>query len=144
MQLTVEQQDALVELLNIGFGRAAASLSQLTGHRVLQSTDDRDVRPHPFRAERNFGIDPMVGGFVARREHQHAQPIERRSWKAVHPQPRGLPSLDDVDHLERERHGECRALTLRPVLRLDLAPVQLDELAHQRQADPQPPGGACR
>jgi chemotaxis protein CheC len=35
MQLTTTQQDALVELLNIGFGRAAASLSQLTGHRVL-------------------------------------------------------------------------------------------------------------
>ncbi len=35
MQLTVVQQDALIELLNIGFGRAAASLSQLTGHRVI-------------------------------------------------------------------------------------------------------------
>jgi len=35
MELTVVQQDALIELLNIGFGRAAASLSQLTGHRVL-------------------------------------------------------------------------------------------------------------
>ena len=35
MQLTAAQQDALVELLNIGFGRAAASLSQLTGHRVI-------------------------------------------------------------------------------------------------------------
>ena len=34
MELTAVQQDALVELLNIGFGRAAASLSQLTGHRV--------------------------------------------------------------------------------------------------------------
>jgi len=35
VELTAVQQDALVELLNIGFGRAAASLSQLTGHRVL-------------------------------------------------------------------------------------------------------------
>ena len=35
MELTAVQQDALIELLNIGFGRAAASLSQLTGHRVL-------------------------------------------------------------------------------------------------------------
>jgi len=32
--LTVVQKDALVELLNIAFGRAAASLSKLTGHRV--------------------------------------------------------------------------------------------------------------
>jgi chemotaxis protein CheC len=35
MQLTALQQDALVELLNIGFGRAGAALSQLTGHRVI-------------------------------------------------------------------------------------------------------------
>ena len=35
MELTRTQQDALVELLNIGFGRAAASLSSLTGQRVL-------------------------------------------------------------------------------------------------------------
>jgi chemotaxis protein CheC len=33
-QLTANQTDALVELLNIAFGRAAASLSKLTGHRV--------------------------------------------------------------------------------------------------------------
>ena len=35
MELTQTQHDALIELLNIGFGRAAASLSELTGHRVL-------------------------------------------------------------------------------------------------------------
>ena len=35
MNLTTHQSDALVELLNIGFGRAGASLSKLTGQRVL-------------------------------------------------------------------------------------------------------------
>lgn len=35
MKLTSGQQDALIELINIGFGRAAASLSKLTGHRVV-------------------------------------------------------------------------------------------------------------
>ena len=35
MQLNEVQHDALVELLNIGFGRAGASLSRLTGQRVL-------------------------------------------------------------------------------------------------------------
>ena len=34
VDLTAVQQDALVELINIGFGRAAAALSKLTGHRV--------------------------------------------------------------------------------------------------------------
>jgi chemotaxis protein CheC len=35
VELTQIQEDALIELLNIGFGRAGASLSQLTGHRVV-------------------------------------------------------------------------------------------------------------
>jgi len=35
MIITPEQKDALLELINIGFGRAAASLSELTGQRVL-------------------------------------------------------------------------------------------------------------
>jgi chemotaxis protein CheC len=35
MELSALQEDALIELLNIGFGRAGASLSQLTGHRVV-------------------------------------------------------------------------------------------------------------
>lgn len=35
MELSPEQLDALTELINIAFGRAAASLSTLTGHRVL-------------------------------------------------------------------------------------------------------------
>ena len=34
MNLTTLQQDALAELINIGFGRAASALSKLTGHRV--------------------------------------------------------------------------------------------------------------
>jgi len=35
MELTATQQDALIELLSIGFGRAGASLSDLTGQRVV-------------------------------------------------------------------------------------------------------------
>lgn len=35
MLITPEQKDALLELINISFGRAAASLSDLTGQRVL-------------------------------------------------------------------------------------------------------------
>ena len=45
MELTQTQQDALVELLNIGFGRAAASLSELTGHRVLLEVPQVSVHP---------------------------------------------------------------------------------------------------
>ena len=34
MELTAAQQDALIELINIGYGRAASSLSQLTRRRI--------------------------------------------------------------------------------------------------------------
>jgi chemotaxis protein CheC len=51
VELTARQQDALVELLNIGFGRAGASLSQLTGHRVL--LDVPEVSIHPIGELRN-------------------------------------------------------------------------------------------
>jgi chemotaxis protein CheC len=50
MELTAAQQDALIELLNIGFGRAAASLSQLTGQRVV--LDVPHVSIHPIGAVR--------------------------------------------------------------------------------------------
>lgn len=34
MELTLDQKDALTELINIGYGRAAGSLSELTGYRI--------------------------------------------------------------------------------------------------------------
>jgi chemotaxis protein CheC len=45
MQLNEVQHDALVELLNIGFGRAGASLSRLTGHRVLLEVPEVSIHP---------------------------------------------------------------------------------------------------
>ena len=45
MELTAVQHDALVELLNIGFGRAGASLSSLTGHRVLLEVPHVVIHP---------------------------------------------------------------------------------------------------
>ena len=43
MKLTERQTDALTELLNIAFGRTAAALSALTGHRVLLESPDLAV-----------------------------------------------------------------------------------------------------
>ena len=45
MELSAAQHDALVELLNIGFGRAGASLSSLTGHRVLLEVPHVAIHP---------------------------------------------------------------------------------------------------
>jgi chemotaxis protein CheC len=62
MHLTALQEDGLVELLNIGFGRAAASLSQLTGHRVL--LDVPEVSVHPIE-EVGGALQQVVKGQVA-------------------------------------------------------------------------------
>lgn len=62
MNLSPQQQDALKELLNIGFGRAAASLSQLTGHRVL--LDVPAVSIHPI-AELRSALATVVRDDVA-------------------------------------------------------------------------------
>jgi chemotaxis protein CheC len=45
MVLTTLQQDALIELLNIGFGRAGAALSELTGHRVTLEVPEVSIHP---------------------------------------------------------------------------------------------------
>jgi chemotaxis protein CheC len=62
MELNAAQRDALVELLNIGFGRAAASLSQLTGHRVL--LDVPEVSVHRVD-ELNSALRPLLNDDVA-------------------------------------------------------------------------------
>jgi chemotaxis protein CheC len=45
MELTPIQQDALIELLNIGFGRAGSALSELTGHRVALEVPEVSIHP---------------------------------------------------------------------------------------------------
>jgi chemotaxis protein CheC len=62
VELTQTQHDALIELLNIGFGRAAASLSELTGHRVLLEVPTVSV--HPI-AELNRALRPLLDDQVA-------------------------------------------------------------------------------
>jgi chemotaxis protein CheC len=62
MNLTERQKDSLVELINIAFGRAAASLSSLTGQRVLLSVPKVSLHPiHELRGV--FG--KMLTGEVA-------------------------------------------------------------------------------
>ena len=43
MELTPHHREALSELINIGYGRAAASLSQLTGQRIVLEAPRVDV-----------------------------------------------------------------------------------------------------
>lgn len=62
MTLTTAQQDALVELINIGFGRAAAALSKLTGHRVQLEVPQVVMCPIDEMADR---LRPMLVNEIA-------------------------------------------------------------------------------
>ena len=62
MELTEFQRDALTELINIGFGRAAASLSRITGHRVVLEVPQ--VAIHPIN-EVNAALSGVVSGDIA-------------------------------------------------------------------------------
>lgn len=62
MELNAIQHDALVELLNIGFGRAGASLSKLTQQRVL--LDVPQVAIHPI-THLNQSLGKLVNERVA-------------------------------------------------------------------------------
>ena len=62
MELSGAHRDALVELLNIGFGRAAAALSQLTGQRVLLEVPQISVQPVEFL---NDALRPLLADEVA-------------------------------------------------------------------------------
>jgi chemotaxis protein CheC len=62
MTLTTAQQDALVELINIGFGRAAAALSKLTGYRVQLEVPQVVMCPIEEMADR---LRPMLAGEIA-------------------------------------------------------------------------------
>lgn len=57
MELTDQQQDALAELINIAFSRTAASLSELTGQRVLLDAPQVQLRPI---AELNVAFDNSI------------------------------------------------------------------------------------
>ena len=73
MELTSTQHDALIELLNIGFGRAAASLSELTGHRVIlevpkvsvHSIDELNVTLREYVADEVASVHQIFSGPVS-------------------------------------------------------------------------------
>ena len=76
MNLNDGQHDALVELLNIGFGRAGASLSKLTGQRVLLEVPH--VAIHPVDAARRVARPARQ-----RRGRQRAPGLHRARWPAT-------------------------------------------------------------
>ena len=72
MNLSALQQDALIELINIGFGRAGAALSKLTGHRVqlevpqitMCPIDEMADRLRPLARQRSGHVHQIFSGPV--------------------------------------------------------------------------------
>lgn len=62
MILTERQNDSLAEFINIAFGRTAAALSELTGHRVMLNPPSVSVYP---TSELNKSLAKFVPGDVA-------------------------------------------------------------------------------
>jgi chemotaxis protein CheC len=62
VELTAHQKDSLSELINIGFGRAAAALSKLTGQRVQLEVPQVAICPID---ELSRQLRPMVSGEIA-------------------------------------------------------------------------------
>lgn len=73
MDLSAVQQDALVELLNIGFGRAAAALSKLTGHRVQLEVPQVTMCPIEEIAE---SLRPMLANELATVHQIFSGPVD--------------------------------------------------------------------
>jgi chemotaxis protein CheC len=72
MELTTSQQDALTELINIGYARAAAVLSDLTGHRI--SLEVPEVAIHLIQEIRER-LQKVIRGEVASVNQVFSGPI---------------------------------------------------------------------
>jgi chemotaxis protein CheC len=62
MELTPSQKDALTELINIGYARAAAALSDLTGHRISLEVPEVAIHTIPEITDR---LQHLMEGEVA-------------------------------------------------------------------------------
>ena len=72
MELTLIQKDALTELINIGYARAAAALSNLTGHRITLEVPEVAIHPIPEITSR---LQKVVQGEVASVNQVFSGPI---------------------------------------------------------------------
>jgi len=72
VELSAAQHDALVELLNIGFGPAGSSLSSLTGQRVLLEVPH--VAIHPIE-QLNSTLGEFMTGEVASVHQEFGGPV---------------------------------------------------------------------
>ncbi len=72
MELTPSQTDALTELINIGYARAAAALSDLTGHRISLEVPEVAIHTMPEITEK---LQKVIKGEVASVNQVFSGPI---------------------------------------------------------------------
>ena len=72
MELTPSQKDALTELINIGYARAAAALSDLTGHRISLEVPEVAIHTMPEITEK---LQKVIKGEVASVNQVFSGPI---------------------------------------------------------------------
>jgi chemotaxis protein CheC len=72
MELSATQKDALTELINIGYARAAGALSDLTGHRITLEVPN--VAVHPI-SEITPILNKVITGIVATVNQSFGGPI---------------------------------------------------------------------
>lgn len=72
MELTTTQHDALTELINIGYGRAAGALSELTGYRITLEVPQ--VSMHEINEIAPM-LDQVIRGEVASVNQMFSGPI---------------------------------------------------------------------
>lgn len=121
MELTASQKDALTELINIGYARAAAALSDLTGHRISLEVPEVAVHLIP---EITVKLQNVVSGEVASVNQVFSGPI---SGNAILLLDRGAAMLlnrlltdrtatDDLDGAAREVITEVGNIVLNACL----------------------------
>jgi chemotaxis protein CheC len=80
MELTALQRDAITELINIGFGRAADSLSRLTGYRVLLDVPSVAIYPMEQLQE---ALASMMSGEIATVHQVFTGPVAGDAFLAL-------------------------------------------------------------
>ena len=78
MELTAPQADALTELINIGYARAAAALSDLTGHRISLEVPEVAIHYIGEIAETLWGAAPLPSASATVRPARSGMPSARK------------------------------------------------------------------
>jgi len=76
VELNSSQKDALTELINIGYARAAAALSDLTGHRISLEVPDVALHTIPEISDK---LEKLLHGEVASVNQVFSGPINGNS-----------------------------------------------------------------